>query len=135
MNKILFLCPHHAAKSVMAAAYFNRLIQDYDLPFVADSAGTEPDEHINPAVAELLRTEGFDVSGHQPRRVKKDELSEAGRIISMGCRSDELGVSPERVEAWSDVPMVSQDLPGARAAILRHVEGLVGVLAQEYLIP
>jgi arsenate reductase len=135
MNKILFLCPHHAAKSVMAAAYFNRLIQDYDLPFVADSAGTEPDEHINPAVADLLRAEGFDVSNHQPRRVEEDELNESARIISMGCTAEELGISPERVEGWSDVPIVSQDLPGARAAILRHVEGLIGELAQQYLTP
>lgn len=134
MNKILFVCPHHAAKSVMAAAYFNRLIQDYELPFVADSAGTEPDEHVHPAVADLLRTEGFDVSRHQPRRVEADELDEAARIISMGCTAEVLGVSPERVEEWKDVPMVSQDLPGARVAIRRHVEGLIGELAQQYLI-
>ena len=65
-NTILFLCPHHAAKSVIAQAYFNRLAQQHDLPFVADSAGTEPDVQISPQVAEMLLAEGMDVHDHQP---------------------------------------------------------------------
>jgi arsenate reductase len=129
MNKVLFLCPHHAAKSVMAAAYFNRLSAEHGLGIIADSAGTEPDELINPAVAELLLAEGFDVTGHLPRRAQPTELDEATRIISMGCNLDDLQVAPERVEEWTDVPMVSQDLPAARDAILRHVQALAAELA------
>ncbi|MBZ0305562.1 MAG: hypothetical protein K8I82_05795 [Anaerolineae bacterium] len=49
---ILFLCPHHAAKSVLAEAYFNRAMSGTD--FQATSAGTEPDEAVMPSVAELL---------------------------------------------------------------------------------
>jgi hypothetical protein len=33
------------------------------------------------------------------------------------------------LEEWTDVPMVSQDLPAARDAILRHVQALVAELA------
>jgi arsenate reductase (thioredoxin) len=129
-NTILFLCPHHAAKSVIAAAYFNRLAQQQGLPFVADSAGTEPDEKVSPAVATMLEAEGINVWGHQPRRIKADELNTAARVMSMGCALADLETEPERVEMWDDIPMVSQDLPGARDAILGHVEALAAELGE-----
>jgi arsenate reductase len=129
-NTILFLCPHHAAKSVIAQAYFNRLAQQKNLPFAADSAGTEPDAMVSPAVADMLLTEGMDVRDHQPRRVTAAELDQAARVISIGCALADLEIAPERVESWDDVPMVSNDLPGSSTAILRHVEALVAQLGQ-----
>jgi arsenate reductase (thioredoxin) len=129
-NTILFLCPHHAAKSVIAQAYFNRLAQQENLPFVADSAGTEPDPVVSPVVADMLLAQGIDVRDHQPRRVTAVELDQAARVISIGCALADLEIVPERVESWDDVPMVSQDLPGASAAILRHIEALVEELSE-----
>jgi arsenate reductase len=128
---ILFLCPHHAAKSVIAAAYFNRLAEQYQLPYKGDSGGTEPDEAVNPKVAEMLLSEGIDVRTHQPRRVTKDELLQAQRVISMGCTAEELELAPERIEDWSDVPMVSKDLYAARDAIQAHIESLVAELRNQ----
>lgn len=128
-STILFLCPHHAAKSVIAAAYFDRLVKQRQLAFAAASAGTEPDDVVSPKVADMLLTEGIDVSGHQPRRVSQDELMQAQRVISMGCTPEELNIGANRVEQWSDIPMISQDLYGARDAIRTHVEALVMELA------
>lgn len=125
---VLFLCPHNAAKSVFAVAYFNQLAQG--LPFRADSAGTEPDAHVAPLVATMLQAEGIDVSAHQPRTVTAAELHGAGRVISIGCTPAELGTAAERVEYWDDVPMVSQQPEAARDAIRRHVEQLVADLRQ-----
>jgi protein-tyrosine-phosphatase len=130
-STILFLCPHHAAKSVIAAAYFNRLAQQVGLSFKGDSAGTDPEKAVSPAVVNLLRDEGIDVSGHQPRRVTQADLARAQRIISMGCTSEELGITSERVEQWANVPPVSQDIFGARDAILAHVERLIVQLRDE----
>jgi len=123
-STILFLCPHHAAKSVIAAAYFNRLAQQKGLSWIADSAGTEPDEAVSPIVVELLKNENIDVSGHQPRRVTADELESAARVISMGCTPEELHVSPTRVEQWT-IPAVSQNPQAAQEAILAHIQALV----------
>jgi protein-tyrosine-phosphatase len=125
---VLFLCPHHAAKSVIAAAYFNRLAQEYQLPLTADSAGTEPDAAVSPIVVAMLRDEGIDVSGHQPRRVTETELANAAQIISMGCTPEELGVDPERITLWSSIPPVSEDPQRARAAIFLHVKALANTL-------
>ena len=40
---ILFMCPHGAAKSVLASAYFQRLAKERGLNVHVASAGTEPD--------------------------------------------------------------------------------------------
>lgn len=122
---ILFLCPHHAAKSVMAAAYFNQLAQQKGLAITAISAGTDPSEAIMPAVAELLASEGLNVSGQTPRRVTPDELAQVQRIVSMGCTAEELGVAPERLTLWNDVPPASQNLLGTREALLAHINELL----------
>jgi arsenate reductase (thioredoxin) len=124
-NTILFLCPHHAAKSVIAAAYFNQIADQLGLVLKADSAGTEPDDVVSPVVVAMLSREGIDVSQHQPRLLTAEELATAQRIISMGCPNESLAVAPERIEHWSDLPMVSQDPDGARIAIRTRVEQLI----------
>lgn len=130
---ILFLCPHHAAKSVIAAAYFDQLAARYCLPLKADSAGTEPEETVAPAVVKLLQSEGIDVSRLQPRRVTQDDLARAQRIISMGCTSEELGIASERIEQWTDIPIVSKDIHAASDAIRAHVDSLLTDLRGSYV--
>jgi arsenate reductase (thioredoxin) len=87
---ILFLCPHNAAKSVMGAAYYQRLAGQHGLELHVTSAGTEPGPAISPAVAELLRKEGFCVANYRPRSVSREELAAAFRVISMGCDVSDL---------------------------------------------
>jgi len=58
---IVFLCPHNAAKSVLAAAYCQHLSAQCGLEVQVTSAGTEPDAAASPDVVALLRAEGLDV--------------------------------------------------------------------------
>lgn len=127
---ILFVCPHSAAKSVMAAAYFRQLSGQHGLMWTTDAAGTEPDAAVAPHVAALLGREGLDISSYTPRRVTADELAQADRVISLGCSDDELGVAAGRVEHWDDVPPPSQNLDGARVAIRAHIVQLLTELRE-----
>jgi protein-tyrosine-phosphatase len=128
---VLFLCPHNAAKSVIAAADFDRLAAEHGLAARADSAGTEPDPAPAPAVVAALRAEGVDVSGHRPRRVTVADLAGAWRVVSLGCDVAGLPAAAARLERWDDVPPPSQDLAAARGAIRRRVAGLVDALGAE----
>ena len=128
MEKVVFVCLHGAAKSVIAASIFDRLAAARGLDVRATFAGTEPDPVIPPKVVQNVRTEGADVTGMAPRLVTRDELARATRVVSFGCDLGGLGAGAG-VERWDDVPAVSDDYQTARDVIAAHVERLVDALA------
>ena len=129
-ERIVFVCPHGAAKSVIAAALCQQLADQWGVPLHVTSAGTEPDAEVAPAVVTLLRAEGIDVADHRPRRVTVEELATARRIISLGCDLGDLLLPDMVVERWDDIPPPSRNLPGARDRIRDHVEQLVIAIKQ-----
>jgi protein-tyrosine-phosphatase len=74
MKTVIFLCPHNAAKSVIAKAYFEKLVHEKKLDFAANSAGTEPGKAVSPQVVQLMNEENIDVSHHVPRYMNTEEL-------------------------------------------------------------
>lgn len=118
---ILFLCPHGAAKSVLAAALFQRLADERGLSLRAECAGTEPDFTVAPGVAALLAREGLVSPVERPQLVTVDLIAGARRVVSLGCSFDELPLQPREWELWDDVPPPSRDLEGAYARIRQHL--------------
>ncbi len=121
---IVFLCPHNAAKSVIAAAYWERQAARRGLSLQATSAGTDPDPAVAPQVAAALLAEGLDVRAHRPRRITQEELAAAWRVIALGCDLGDLVPVGVVVEAWDDVPSPSTALPGTLEAIATHITQL-----------
>jgi arsenate reductase (thioredoxin) len=129
-SQIVFVCPHGAAKSVLAAAYCQQLGNQQHIPLQAIAVGTEPDAEIAPAVVALLQTEGLDVPRARPRRVTAEDLESATRVIAIGCDPAELALSGVAVECWDDVPLASENLLGARDRIRARVRELLDSLAK-----
>jgi len=123
--QIVFVCPHGAAKSVIAAAYCQQLADQSGVSLHATSAGTDPDAEVPSAVVALLRADGIDVADYRPRRVTVEELATAHRIVTFSCDLGDLARPGMVVERWDDVPSPSQNLPGARDGIRDHVVHLV----------
>ena len=63
---VLFLCPHNAAKSVIAGAYCERLAGERGVILRATSAGADPDPGVSPGVAGALLAEGIAVRAPPP---------------------------------------------------------------------
>jgi arsenate reductase len=118
---IIFLCLHNAAKSVIAAAYWQRLADQRRLGVRATSAGTDPDPAVSPMVVEALLAEGLDVRDHRPRRATREELMTAWRVVSLGCDLGDLAPPGLAVDRWDDVPSPSTDLHAALDVIATHV--------------
>lgn len=118
---VLFLCPHGAAKSVLAAALLQRLVEERGLPLQAACAGTEPDPTIAPHVSALLAQEGLTLPLERPELVTAEQIAQADHVISLGCAVDELPHRPARWELWDDIPPPSQDLQGAYTRIQQHL--------------
>jgi protein-tyrosine-phosphatase len=127
--RVLFVCLHGAAKSVLAAARFERLAARRGLRATADFAGTEPDPEIAPRVVKELAAEGVDLRGRRPRPVTAADVATATRIVSFGCDLATLGPRAP-VDRWDDVPAVSDGYETARDAIDRRLARLVDELAR-----
>jgi arsenate reductase (thioredoxin) len=122
---VLFICPHGAAKSVLASAYFQRVAKERGLNVRVEAAGIEPQESVSTVVAEHLQRNGYTVPVAKPRAVTKEDLNAADVVISLGCDLAGLPVAPRTVQRWDEVPGPSEDLKGADEAIRRRVIALV----------
>jgi len=123
-RRVVFVCLHGSAKSVIAEAYWNRLATRGGLDVPATSAGTEPDAAIPPHVIAGLLGDGLDVRDQRPRRATREDLAGAWRIIAFGCDLKGLAPPGVSVERWDDVPAVSEGFDAARSAIVARVSAL-----------
>jgi arsenate reductase len=80
--EVFFLCVHNAGRSQMAAALMARHGKSR---VVVHSAGTDPAQHLNPAVVEAMAEVGIDISGQRPRPLTDEDAARADVIITMGC--------------------------------------------------
>jgi protein-tyrosine-phosphatase len=124
---VLFLCPHGAAKSVLAATLLQRLAEERGLPLLVTCAGTAPDPQVAPRVRALLSREGLALPIAWPQRVTAEQLAGANYVISLGCAESELPQRPAAWEQWDDVPPPSQDLQGAHMRIRDRLNAWVAV--------
>ncbi len=124
-RRVVFVCLHGSAKSLIAAEYFRRLAAQRGLDIGAISAGTDPDLEIPRDVIKGLRKDGIDVRGRVPRKLARENLTTAWRVISLSCELGDLVPPGLTVERWDDVPPVSENLGLAREAILGHLHRLL----------
>lgn len=124
--RVVFVCLHGAAKSVVAAAHFRRLAAARGLGIGAVAAGREPDAELAPSAVEGLAAEGLTAAPARPRPVTLYDVDSARHIVSFGCEVPTGAAG--RVEQW-DVPAVGEGYAAARDQIVARVERLVEALA------
>jgi protein-tyrosine-phosphatase len=123
--RVLFLCPHAAGKSVLAATYFRAAAARIGVDATADVAGPEPENELGPRVRQALRAQGF-VEHWQPRQVNEQDAATADIIVNIGCdRSMIPTIKP--VIDW-EVPLLVDDFSGSMAAIYQLAESLAASL-------
>ena len=121
---IVFVCEHGAAKSIIAAAHFNKLAGEKGLNLQAVARGTNPDQALSPQAVTGLQEDGLTPTESVPRKLSLAEVESAQRIITF-C---ELPVEYQEkavIELWDDVPPVSQDYQQARDAIVERISHLL----------
>jgi arsenate reductase (thioredoxin) len=127
---ILFMCPHGAAKSVLASAYFRRLAKERGLNVHVASAGTEPDATVSPAVAAHLKRQGYSVPIAKPRKVAPEEFASADVVVSISCDLAALPQPRGRLVRWDEVSALSDGFTAADEAIRKRVNELVQELVR-----
>ena len=124
---VLFVCPHGAAKSVIAAEYCRRMAAERGIQLETAAAGVDPYAEIPENVVAGLASEGIDVSGRTPLRLTDAILASSCRVVAFGC--DFESVSETAVTRWDEVPAVSDGFDAAREVIASKVTALVDEIA------
>ena len=89
MKTILFVCVHNSGRSQMAEAFFNHLAQS---KAIALSAGTNPDDAVDPVVIKVMQEMSIDLSAKKPKTLTIEMLERADKVVTMGCGVE--GVCP-----------------------------------------
>lgn len=119
---IMFVCEHGSAKSVVAAAHFNRLAEQEGLAYVAVSRGTIPDPEIAQPAVKGLRGDGILLQLEKPAKLTSSEASKALRVVSFCDLPKDF--KADNVERWT-VPPISEDYSKARDAIIKNLHHLI----------
>jgi protein-tyrosine-phosphatase len=121
---IIFVCEHGAAKSIVAATYFNRLAEEQELEFRAIARGTNPDLALAETAVTGLYRDGLTPVAAVPQKLSADESQSAHRLVSF-CELPSEYSEVSSIEHWDDVPPVSQDYGKARDVILENIHDLL----------
>lgn len=125
---IVFVCEHGAAKSIIAAAYFNKLAQQRGMTWSAIARGTNPDLELSEATRSGLAKDGLTPTEVTPQELSADEIESAQRIVSF-CELPKEFEGKRISERWDGVPAVSENYERARDAIIERIQNLLNRLA------
>ena len=123
-GKVLFICEHGSAKSVIAAAHYERLARERGTDVHAASRGTDIDAAFPPHVLAGLRSDGLEPLDDAPVALSEADVTSETTIIAF-CSPSLLPDGTMPAQVWDDVPPVSEGYDRARDEIVRRVERLV----------
>jgi arsenate reductase len=121
LPEVLFVCERNAGRSQMAAALAHHVSNGW---VGVRSAGSHPDEGIDPVVVEAMNELGIDVSQEFPKPLTDDVLRAADVVVTLGC-GDACAVHPgRRYLDWKVADPAGQPLEvvrGIRYELYHHV--------------
>jgi protein-tyrosine-phosphatase len=121
---IVFVCEHGAAKSIIAAAYFNKLAGEANSNFRALARATNPDSELSPKTIAGLHEDDLTPTESTPQKLSPADVESAQQIISF-CELPEEYQNKVKIEKWDAVPPVSESYEKARDAILEKLNQLL----------
>lgn len=126
---IIFVCEHGAAKSIIAATYFNKLATERHLDVYSIARGTNPDSELSPKTIAGLQRDNLSPIESAPQKLTLAEVESAERIISF-CELPQKYQNKTSIEQWNDIPPVNANYEIARNAILQKLDQMLDNIAQ-----
>ena len=129
-TRIVFVCEHGAALSVVSAAYFNKIAREEHLQMHAIARGITPQKGLAVSARDGLKTDGVPFETRKPQALSIKDAAKARRIVAFSSiPSRYMATAP--VETWDDVPPTAANYGLARNAILKHLRKLIQKLKAE----
>jgi arsenate reductase len=128
LPEVLFVCEHNAGRSQIAACLAHHLSNGW---IAVRSAGSHPDEQIDPVVVQAMAEIGLDVSAEFPKPLTDAVIRAADVVVTLGC-GDACAVYPgKRYQDWPIADPAGQPLEVVRRIrydIYHHVWELIETL-------
>lgn len=124
---VIFVCEHGAAKSVLAATYFNQLADASNLKLRAIARGTNPDTKLSRQTVEGLAMDGIKPTETIPQKLSMEDVQSAQRIVSF-CEIPAEYQGQTIITYWDGIPAVSENYDTARNAIVARLKQLISEL-------
>ena len=121
---IIFVCEHGAAKSIIAAAYFNKLAEEASSKIRAIARGTHPDPELSPKTVAGLRADGLTPTETIPQQLSPADIENAQKIVTF-CELPPEYQNKVAIQRWDDVPPVSENYEAARDEIIKRLKQLL----------
>jgi arsenate reductase (thioredoxin) len=122
--RVVFVCEHGAARSLIAAAYFNKLAAERGLAERATFRGVSPGDDLSAVAVAGLRADGVAIPPGKPAAITSEDVARASYLFTIGCTLPKTAASSGKAEDWSDVPGDRGYAP-MRDAIVAHVRALL----------
>jgi arsenate reductase len=123
--EVLFVCVHNAGRSQMAAALLDHQAKGR---VHVRSAGSDPGDRINPAVAAAMDEWGIDLSQEFPKPLTDDFVKAADVVITMDC-GDACPIYPgKRYLDWE-----LDDPAGQPVEVVRRIRNDIDTRVQQLL--
>ena len=129
-QSVLFICEHGAARSVIAAAYFNKIANEKGLNYEAHFKGTDPQDSLTSGTRIGLTKDGFNIAEMKPSLVSKNDINQAAQVITFDCKLP-ANANPKNLMGWDGIPPISESYDIARDQIEGKVKALVDQLLKK----
>jgi arsenate reductase len=111
LPELLFVCEHNAGRSQIAAALTHHLSNGW---VGVRSAGSHPDEQIDPVLVQAMSEISVDVALEFPKPLTDEVVRAADVVVTLGC-GDACAVYPgKRYQDWPVADPAGQSLEAVR---------------------
>jgi arsenate reductase len=128
-KKIMFVCEHGAAKSVIAADYFNKLAKERGLAFEAVCRATHPDSTLNDGTRAGLKSDNIKPN-LSPQKISLTDTTNVKRIILFTPLPKDFKTGI-KIEDWSSIRNIDSDYSNRRDAIVKQINVLLDSLEKQ----
>ena len=97
-KRIAFICVENARRSQMAQGFAEVLGRE---KVEAYSAGSRPASQIDPAIIEVMKEKGIDLSSRHPKGLNDLPPVEMDYLVTMGCEEACPAVLSKRIIEWA----------------------------------
>jgi arsenate reductase (thioredoxin) len=129
-KKVVFVCEHGAAKSVIAAAYFNKMAKERNLDYEAVCRGNVPDSVVSQSAKEGLTQDAILDVSVQPTKLSALDTIATERIILFTKLPRDFDTKIE-TEDWSGIKNIDADYKQRRDAIIKNINTLLDTLSKQ----